>query len=44
MARFTALMLADNEPMRHLLADLGTIHVLSRETGAVELAVDLPTD
>jgi hypothetical protein len=38
---FTALMLADNQPMRHLLADLGVVRALSREAGAVELAVDL---
>ena len=38
---FTALMLADNQPMRHLLAYLGVVRVLSREAGAVELAVDL---
>jgi GNAT superfamily N-acetyltransferase len=38
---FTALMLADNQPMRHLLADLGVVRVLSREAEAVELAVDL---
>src|SRR4029079_18761694 len=43
IVQFTALMLADNEPMRHLLAELGTIRVLSREAGAVELAVDLRT-
>jgi acetyltransferase len=41
ITRFTALMLADNQPMRHLLADLGPIRFLSREAGAVELAVDL---
>ena len=42
--RFTALMLAHNSPMRHLLADLGPTRVLSREAGAVELAVDLTPD
>ena len=41
ITQFTALMLADNQPMRHLLADLGAVRVLSREAGAVELAVDL---
>ena len=41
ITRFTALMLADNQPMRHLLADLGEVRVLSREGGTVELAVDL---
>jgi RimJ/RimL family protein N-acetyltransferase len=42
ITRFTALMLADNQPMRQLLADLGAIRVLSTEAGTVELAVDLP--
>jgi RimJ/RimL family protein N-acetyltransferase len=44
ISRFTALMLAHNSPMQHLLAELGPTHVLSREAGAVELAVDLPAD
>ena len=38
---FTALMLADNRAMRRLFASLGPPRVLSREAGAVELAVDL---
>lgn len=42
ITRFTALMLADNRPMRQLLAGLGAITVLSTELGTVELAVDLP--
>lgn len=29
ICRFTALMLADNRPMRHLLADLGDFRVLA---------------
>ena len=41
IVQFTALMLASNQPMRHLLADLGAVRVLSREAGTVELAVDL---
>ncbi len=41
ITRFTALMLAHNSPMRHLLAELGPTRVLSHEAGAVELAVDL---
>jgi GNAT superfamily N-acetyltransferase len=41
VSRFTALMLAHNSPMRHLLAELGPIRVLSRDGGSVELAVDL---
>ena len=44
ISRFTALMLAHNSPMRRLLAELGPTRVLSREAGAVELAVDLPPD
>jgi GNAT superfamily N-acetyltransferase len=42
VTRFTALMLAHNSPMRHLLADLGPTRGLSRDMGAVELVVDLP--
>jgi GNAT superfamily N-acetyltransferase len=38
---FTALMLANNTPMRRLCAELGPPRVLSTEAGAVELAVDL---
>ena len=41
IARFTALMLADNTPMRRLLSDLGEPVVLDTAAGAVELAVDL---
>jgi RimJ/RimL family protein N-acetyltransferase len=40
--RFTALMLADNQPMMHLLDDLGEARILDEGQGAVELAVDLP--
>ena len=38
---FTALMLANNTPMRRLFAVLGPPRVVSTEAGAVELAVDL---
>jgi GNAT superfamily N-acetyltransferase len=41
ISRFTALMLADNRPMRKLFAQLGHPRVLSADAGAVELAVDL---
>jgi hypothetical protein len=34
-------MLADNRPMRALLAVLGPTRLVSSEAGAVELAVDL---
>jgi RimJ/RimL family protein N-acetyltransferase len=40
--RFTALMLADNEPMAHLLGDIGETGVLDAGQGTVELAVALP--
>lgn len=42
IARFTALMLADNQPMMHVLGDLGAARVVDEGQGAVELAVDLP--
>ena len=42
IGRFTAVMLADNAPMAHLLDDLGVTRVLDRDQGEVELAVDLP--
>ena len=42
IGRFTALMLADNQPMMHLLDDLGEVRILDEGQGAVELAVDLP--
>jgi GNAT superfamily N-acetyltransferase len=41
ITEFTALMLADNRPMRALLAVLGPTRLVSAEAGAVELAVDL---
>jgi GNAT superfamily N-acetyltransferase len=41
ISEFTALMLADNEPMRALFATLGEPRRLSAGAGAVELAVDL---
>jgi RimJ/RimL family protein N-acetyltransferase len=39
--RFTGLMLADNQPMRHLFADLGDPVTLDIDSGTVELAVDI---
>jgi RimJ/RimL family protein N-acetyltransferase len=42
IGRFTALILADNEPMAHLLAELGPARVVDGGQGAVELAVELP--
>jgi GNAT superfamily N-acetyltransferase len=41
VSRFTALMLADNRPMRRLLEDLGEPVILATGPGTVELAVDL---
>lgn len=41
IARFTAMMLADNAPMRHVLAELGELVVLETGPGTIELAVDL---
>jgi hypothetical protein len=35
-------VLADNELALNLLAELGTVQVLHREFGTVELTVDLP--
>lgn len=37
--RFTALMLEGNGPMRHLLADLGTVETLDRDAGSIEVSV-----
>jgi GNAT superfamily N-acetyltransferase len=39
---FTALILADNELMLNLIKDLGAVHDVRREQGAVEVTVDLP--
>jgi GNAT superfamily N-acetyltransferase len=44
VARFTALALAGNEPMRHLLEGLGAARVVDAGQGAVELSVDLPNE
>jgi phosphoglycerate kinase len=40
--RFSALMLADNEPMLNLIRDLGAVHDRHDGQGVVELSVDLP--
>jgi RimJ/RimL family protein N-acetyltransferase len=39
---FTALMLAENDAMAHLLANLGETRVVEVGQGTVELAVELP--
>jgi RimJ/RimL family protein N-acetyltransferase len=41
VSRFTALMLADNRPIRRVLEDLGEPVILATGPGTVELAVDL---
>jgi RimJ/RimL family protein N-acetyltransferase len=42
IARFTALVLADNTAVRHLLGDLGEVRVVDEAQGAMELVVVLP--
>ncbi len=39
---FSALVLAENDQMLRLLAELGEVRVLRREHGSVELIVELP--
>ena len=39
---FTALMLATNEEMMHLLKQLDPIRIIDRETGTVEVEVPIP--
>lgn len=41
VVRFTALMTPDNAAMRHVLAGLGPIDVLSRDPASLEIAVPL---
>jgi len=41
IARFTALMLPQNRPMRHVLARLGPLEVLNRDPTGIEVAVAL---
>jgi GNAT superfamily N-acetyltransferase len=40
--RFTALLLAENRQMLDVLASLGPAEVLSRDTGTIDIAVDIP--
>jgi len=40
--RFSALVLAENEPMLELLRGLGDVHVTGRDYGALELLMELP--
>ena len=40
--RFSALVLAENEPVLELLCGLGHVHVTGRDHGVLELLVDLP--
>ena len=44
IARFTALLLADNTQMLDVLASLGPAKVISREAGTVEIEVELPEE
>jgi RimJ/RimL family protein N-acetyltransferase len=44
ITRFTALLFADNMPMRYLIKSLGVVHDISLDQGIVELAVELPPD
>jgi len=39
---FTAIVLADNDPMLSLARELGDVRVLNRDRGTVELAIELP--
>jgi RimJ/RimL family protein N-acetyltransferase len=40
--RFKALLLASNEQMQDVLTSLGPAHVLSRESGTLEIEVEIP--
>jgi len=40
--RFTALLLAENRQMLDVLASLGPAEVISRDTGTIDIAVDIP--
>lgn len=40
--RFKALLLASNDAMQDVLASLGPAHVLSRESGTLEIEVEIP--
>lgn len=42
IARFTALLLAENDQMFDLLATLGPAEVTSRDAGTIEVEVELP--
>ena len=42
VTRFTALLLASNDQMHDVLASLGPSKVLSRQSGTVEVEVDIP--
>ena len=42
--RFSAMVLAENEPMLDLLRRLGDVHVTGRGGGVVELLMDLPSE
>jgi GNAT superfamily N-acetyltransferase len=44
VTRFTALALADNDPIRHLLGGLGATRVVDEGQGTVELSVEIPEE
>jgi GNAT superfamily N-acetyltransferase len=44
VTRFTALALADNDPVRHLLDGLGASRVVDEGQGTVELSVEIPEE
>lgn len=44
IARFTALMLAENDEMLDLLRSVGPLRVVDRQQGTVEVEVELPPD
>jgi len=44
IGRFTALILATNREMLDLLEDLGSLRILERESGTVEVEITLPRD
>jgi RimJ/RimL family protein N-acetyltransferase len=44
IARFSASVLAENDPIMKLFRGFGDVHVTSRDQGVVELLMDLPEE
>ena len=44
IVRFTALVLAENRDMLELLETIGSVHVVDRELGTVEIEAELPAE